>query len=107
MGVVLTILVYSINDTIVIFDRIREHRRSGVKETFAEAINSSVNQTMSRTLLTTFTVLLVVLFLYFFGGEVINDFAFTMIVGLISGTYSTVYIAAPVLVDWPGSRKKK
>ena len=107
LAAVLTILGYSINDTIVIFDRIREHRRSGVKETFEEAINSSVNQTMSRTLLTTFTVLLVVLFLYFFGGEVINDFAFTMIVGLISGTYSTVYIAAPVLVDWPGSRKKK
>ncbi len=107
LAAVLTILGFSINDTIVIFDRIREHRRSGVKETFEESINNSVNQTMSRTLLTTFTVLVVVTCLYFAGGEVINDFAFTMLVGLISGTYSTVYIAAPVLVDWPGSKKKK
>lgn len=107
LAAILTILGYSINDTIVIFDRIRERRRSGVKETFEEAINNSVNQTMSRTILTTLTVLLVVTCLYFSGGEVINDFAFTMLVGLISGTYSTVYIAAPVLVDWPGSKKTK
>ncbi len=105
LAAVLTILGYSINDTIVIFDRIRERRRIGAKETFDEAINVSVNQTMSRTILTSFTVLIVVLSLYIYGGEVINDFAFTMLVGLISGTYSTVYIAAPVLVDWPGARK--
>ncbi|MBI2094645.1 MAG: protein translocase subunit SecD [Candidatus Omnitrophica bacterium] len=106
LAAVLTILGYSINDTIVIFDRIRERRRSGVRETFEEAVNNSVNLTMSRTILTSFTVLLVVAALYGFGGEVINDFAFTMLVGLVSGTYSTVYIAAPVLVDWPGGRKK-
>ena len=106
VAAILTILGFSINDTIVIFDRIREHRRSGARETFEEAINTSVNQTLSRTLLTTFTVLVVVAALYFFGGEVINDFAFTMLCGLISGTYSTVYIAAPVLVDWPGRSKK-
>ena len=107
LAAVLTILGYSINDTIVIFDRIREHRRSGAKETFEEAINISVNQTMARTILTTLTVFMVIVALYFFGGQVINDFAFTMLVGVISGTYSTVYIAAPVLVDWPGAKKKK
>ncbi len=106
LAAVLTILGFSINDTIVIFDRIRERRRSGAKESFEESINTSVNQTMARTLLTTFTVFIVVAALYFYGGEVINDFAFTMLVGLISGTYSTIYIAAPVLVDWPGTKKK-
>ena len=107
LAAVLTILGYSINDTIVIFDRIRERRRAGLKESFEEAVNNSVNLMMSRTILTSSTVLMVVLALYFFGGEVINDFAFTMLVGLISGTYSTVYIAAPVLVDWPGSKKSR
>ncbi|MGH7198218.1 MAG: protein translocase subunit SecD [Candidatus Omnitrophota bacterium] len=107
LAAVMTILGYSINDTIVIFDRIREHRRLGLRETFEELVNNSVNQTLSRTILTSLTVFMVVVCLYFFGGEVINDFAFTMMVGLISGTYSTVYIAAPVLVDWPGTKKSK
>jgi SecD/SecF fusion protein len=106
LAAVLTVLGYSINDTIVIFDRIRERRRLGIRETFEQTINASINQTMSRTILTTLTVFIVIVALYFFGGEVINDFAFTMLVGVISGTYSTVYIAAPVLVDWPGSKKK-
>ena len=106
LAAVLTVLGYSINDTVVIFDRIRERRRLGVRETFEQSINASINQTMPRTILTTLTVFLVIIALYFFGGEVINDFAFTMLVGVISGTYSTVYIAAPVLVDWPGSKKK-
>jgi SecD/SecF fusion protein len=104
IAAVLTVLGYSINDTIVIFDRIREHRRLGLKESFEEAVNNSVNQTMARTILTSLTVFMAVASLYFWGGEVINDFAFTMIVGLISGTYSTIYIAAPVLVDWPGNK---
>ncbi len=107
LAAILTILGFSINDTIVIFDRIRERRRSGAKETYEQGINVSINQTLSRTILTTLTVLMVVVSLYFWGGEVINDFAFTMLVGLISGTYSTVYIAAPMLVDWPGSRTKR
>lgn len=106
LAAVLTILGYSINDTIVIFDRIRERRRMGAKETFEQTVNTSINQTLSRTILTTLTVFMVIVALYFFGGEVINDFAFTMLVGVISGTYSTVYIAAPVLVDWPGAKKK-
>lgn len=106
VAAVLTIIGFSINDTIVIFDRIRERRRLGIKETFEQGINVSINQTLSRTILTTLTVFVVISALYFTGGEVINDFAFTMLVGLISGTYSTVYIAAPVLVEWPGSKKK-
>ncbi len=106
LAAVLTVLGYSINDTIVIFDRIRERRRMGFKETFEQTINNSINLTMARTILTTLTVILVVSSLYFFGGEVINDFAFTMLVGVITGTYSTVYIAAPVLMDWPGSKPK-
>jgi SecD/SecF fusion protein len=106
LAAVLTSLGFSINDTIVIFDRIRERRRLGIKETFEQTINTSINQTLSRTILTTWTVFMVVAALYFFGGEVINDFAFTMLVGLVSGTYSTVYIAAPVLIDWPGAKKK-
>ena len=106
LAAVLTILGYSINDTIVIFDRIRERRRMGIRESFEETVNTSLNLTLSRTILTSLTVFMVVAALYFFGGEVINDFAFTMLIGLISGTYSTVYIAAPVLVDWPGAKKK-
>ena len=106
LAAVLTILGFSINDTVVIFDRIRERKRLGIRETFEQTVNTSINQTMSRSILTSLTVFMVVLALYFFGGDVINDFAFTMMVGIISGTYSTIYIAAPVLVDWPGSKKK-
>lgn len=105
LAAILTILGYSVNDTIVIFDRIRERRRAGIKETFAESINNSVNLMMSRTILTSLTVFFAVIPLWLLGGEVINDFAFTMFVGLASGIYSTVYIAAPVLVDWIGSKK--
>lgn len=106
LAAVLTIMGFSINDTIVIFDRIRERRRMGIREGLEESINTSLNQTLSRTILTTMTVFVVVSALYYFGGEVINDFAFTMLIGLVSGTYSTVYIAAPVLVDWPGGKRK-
>jgi len=106
LAAVLTVIGFSINDTIVIFDRIRERRRMGLKETYEHTINTSINQTLARTILTSLTVFIVIVSLYFFGGEVINDFAFAMLVGVISGSYSTVYIAAPVLVDWPGSKKK-
>jgi SecD/SecF fusion protein len=105
LAAILTILGYSINDTIVVFDRIRERKRMGTRENFSQLINTSVNQTLSRTVLTSFTVFIVVLALLLFGGEVINDFAFTMLVGIITGTYSSIYIAAPVLVDWPGANK--
>ncbi len=93
----LTIIGYSINDTIVIFDRIREVRGKS-PDLSVELVNMCINQTLSRTLLTSLTVFIVVLILYMFGGQGIHGFAFTLVVGTISGTYSTVYIATPVLI---------
>ncbi|OGW75596.1 MAG: hypothetical protein A2Z72_08535 [Omnitrophica bacterium RBG_13_46_9] len=106
IAALLTIVGYSINDTIVVFDRIREDRKLMRKATYPEIINTSINQTLSRTLLTSLTTLVVVLALYFFGGEVINDFAFVMLVGVIVGTYSSVFVASPILIDWPSKRVK-
>ncbi|HVX63117.1 MAG TPA: protein translocase subunit SecF, partial [Pirellulales bacterium] len=93
----LTIIGYSINDTIVIFDRIREVRGKS-QEIGPELVNRCVNETLSRTLLTSLTVFIVVLILYMFGGQGIHGFAFTLVVGTISGTYSTIYIATPLLI---------
>ena len=104
IAALLTIVGYSINDTIVVFDRIREDRKLMRKASYKEIINASINQTFSRTLLTSLTTLMVVLALYFLGGEVINDFAFVMLVGIISGTYSSIFIASPILIDWPSKR---
>ncbi|MBM3252988.1 MAG: protein translocase subunit SecD [Candidatus Omnitrophica bacterium] len=100
----LTIAGYSINDTIVIYDRIRENLHTMRKVSFSDIINLSVNQTMARTLLTSLTILMTVVALYMFGGEVLNNFAFALLVGFISGVYSTVYIASPLLIAW--ERKK-
>jgi SecD/SecF fusion protein len=97
VAAMLTIVGYSISDTIVIFDRIREVRGKSPDLT-EEMVNKSVNQTLSRTVLTVFTVLLVTVILYIAGGQAIHAFAFTMLIGLISGTYSSVYIAAPCLL---------
>jgi len=104
VAALLTIVGYSINDTIVLFDRIREDRKFMRKSTPEEIINTSINQTLSRTVLTSLTTLLVVLSLFIFGGEVINDFSFVLLVGVLVGTYSSIFIASPLLVDWP-SRK--
>jgi SecD/SecF fusion protein len=98
----LTIIGYSINDTIVIFDRIREVRGKS-PDISSELVNLCINQTLSRTLLTSLTVFIVVLILYIFGGQGIHGFAFTLVIGTISGTYSTVYIATPVLI-WMNRR---
>ena len=100
----LTIIGFSVNDTIVIFDRIREVRGKDPNLT-REMVNQSTNQTLSRTLLTSFTVLLVVVVLYIRGGEAIHGFAFTLIVGVVTGTYSSVYIAAPILLWLIGKRE--
>jgi len=105
IAAILTVIGYSLNDTIVIYDRVRENVKLMRKLPFRDVVNLSVNQTLSRSLLTNFTVLIVVTVLYFFGGEVINDFAFTMLIGCISGTYSTIFCASPILVDWKGSGK--
>ena len=104
VAAILTIVGYSINDTIVVFDRIREDRKLMRKSSRKEIINTSINQTFSRTLLTSITTLMVILALYFLGGDVINDFAFVMLVGVIAGTYSSIFIASPILLDWPSKR---
>ena len=100
----LTIIGYSLNDTIVVFDRIRENLRRRGKSSLSEIINSSINQTLSRTLLTSGTTLLVVMALFFFGGEIIHDFSFALLVGVFVGTYSSIFIASVFLVYW-ASRK--
>ena len=96
----LTIIGYSINDTIVIYDRVRENMRLFPRLSLREHINLSVNQCLGRTILTTGVTLLVVVALFFFSGEVLNDFSFSLLVGFISGAYSTVYIASPLVLAW-------
>jgi len=96
----LTIIGFSINDTIVIFDRIREDLKLGVRGTFKELMNHALNRTLSRTIITSGTVFLATLSLYLFGGGVINDFAFTFLVGIITGTYSSIYIASALVLWW-------
>jgi len=100
LAVILTIIGFSINDTIVIFDRVREDVKKFRKEDLETIFNTAINETLGRTILTSGTVMMVVLILFFFGGPVIHDFAFALIVGLITGTYSTVYIASPVVLFW-------
>jgi SecD/SecF fusion protein len=101
----LTIIGYSVNDTIVVFDRIREVRGKDPNMT-PEMINLSINQTMSRTILTSLTVFMVVVVLYFFGGQALRGFSFALIVGVVTGTYSSIYVAAPILL-WLIGRGKK
>lgn len=100
----LTIAGYSINDTIVIYDRVREVTRSAKKITLKEIINLSVNQTLSRTILTSGVTLFVVLSLFGFGGEILNGFSYCLLVGFISGVYSTVFIASPLVLAWQKSK---
>lgn len=96
----LTVVGYSLNDTIVIYDRIREDRRKLYGKSFVEIVNTSLNESLSRTVVTSLTTLLVVLCLFFLGGEVIKDFAFALMVGVIVGTYSSLYVASPLVVEW-------
>lgn len=100
VAALLTIIGYSIHDTIVVFDRVRENIPKNTKKDLPTVMNESINQTLSRTILTSFTVVLVVAVLYVFGGAVINDFAFALLVGVIFGTYSSVFIASPVVLAW-------
>ena len=102
----LTIIGYSVNDTIVVFDRIREVRGKDPDLT-RKMVNDSTNQTLSRTLLTSFTVLLVVVVLYLFGGEAVHGFAFALIVGVATGTYSSIYVAAPILLWLVGKHRRR
>jgi len=111
VAALLTIVGYSINDTIVVFDRIHENARKNVKQPLSEVINASINETLSRTILTAFTVFLVLLTLFFLGGAVIHDFAYVLLVCVVIGTYSSIFIASPIVllfekVKPSGSRRK-
>src|SRR6202008_1541125 len=103
IAALLTMTGYSTNDTIVIFDRIRENMRSMRRDALRDIINASVNQTLGRTIIVSGTALLTALALFFFGGEVLHGFAFTMVVGIITGTYSSVFIAAAIVSFWRGA----
>lgn len=103
----LTIVGYSLNDTIIVFDRIRENLRRFRRRGVEEVINSSINETLSRTILTSGTTLIVVFALYILGGGVIHDFAFAMLVGIVVGTYSSIFVASPVLLAWKGTFAQK
>lgn len=106
VAALLTITGYSVNDTIVIFDRVRENLRTKRRDPLEQVVNLSVNQTLSRTVITAGTTFLAVLSLYIFGGEVLEGFAFTMLVGIVSGTYSTVFIAAAIAILVSGRQAK-
>jgi preprotein translocase subunit SecF len=106
VAALLTIVGYSLNDTIVVFDRIRENLKSGASS-LTETINISLNQTLSRTLLTSLTTLLVVLALLVWGGEVIRGFAFSLLIGVGIGTFSSIFIAAPILVYMAEYKSKR
>ncbi|MCD6181043.1 MAG: protein translocase subunit SecF [Candidatus Cloacimonetes bacterium] len=102
----LTIVGYSLNDTIVVFDRIREDLRLYRKENYGKVINKSINETLSRTIITSVTTFLVVLSLYLFGGSVIHDFAFAILIGVVVGTYSSIFVASPLLVEYFNHQQK-
>jgi preprotein translocase subunit SecF len=103
----LFIVGYSLNDTIVVFDRVRENAKEKRHDSFMSVINLSLNQTLNRTVITSLTTLTVVLILLFFGGEVIKPFAFALTVGLVVGTYSSIFVASPVVLAWDENQKKK
>jgi SecD/SecF fusion protein len=107
IAAILTIVGYSVNDTVVIFDRVREFFKDSALEADPKTvINKALNDTFSRTVVTASTVLFVVLILLIFGGETIRGLSFALLIGVITGTYSTIYIAIPFVIDAPGSKKK-
>ena len=104
VAALLTIVGFSVNDTVIVSDRIRENLRKNRRDSLATVINRSINETLSRTILTTGTAVLVLLSLYFLGGNVINGFAFALLVGFVVGTYSSIFIAAPIVLYFPERR---
>jgi len=107
IAALLTLIGYSMNDTIVVFDRIRENLATARRESLADVVNRAINQTLSRTVLTSGLTFLTVLSLYLFGGEVLHGFSFALVVGILIGTYSSIAVAAPMLVAYQESRAKK
>jgi preprotein translocase subunit SecF len=103
----LTILGYSITDTVVVYDRIREQLKLRRNENYEKIFNDSINQTMSRTIITSLTLLLTVIILFIFAGPTVRGFAFAMLMGVIVGTYSSIFVAAPIIIDWQLRSKKK
>ena len=103
----LTLVGYSVNDTVVVFDRIRENREKNRRAPLAELVNHSINQTLSRTVLTSLLTFVVVVVLFFLGGEVLRGFSFVMIVGIIVGTYSSIFVAAPLVIVWEEWKQKR
>ena len=101
----LTLAGYSLTDTVVVYDRIRENLRLRSKDHLADIMNSSINEVLSRTIVTSLTVFLVLLALFFFGGEVIHDFSFALLIGVIIGTYSSVFVASPIVYEWRKNKK--
>lgn len=102
VAALLTIVGYSLNDTIVVYDRIRENTKKYRNDPFEKVVNRSINETLSRTILTSGTTLFVILSLFFLGGGVIHDFAFALLVGVSVGTYSSIFIASPLVISWEG-----
>jgi preprotein translocase subunit SecF len=107
IAAILTLVGYSMNDTIVVFDRIRENLRLSRREALPDVVNRSINQTLSRTVLTSGLTFLTVLSLYIFGGPVLRGFSFALVVGILIGTYSSIAVAAPMLVSWQEWRGTK
>ena len=107
IAALLTLVGYSVNDTIVVFDRVRENLRHRRKEPLRTILNDSLNQTLTRTLISNGTTFLAVLGLFLFGGEVLRAFGFAMVVGVLVGTYSTVYIASPFVIWWQGLKERR
>jgi preprotein translocase SecF subunit len=109
IAALLTIIGYSLNDTIVVFDRIRENLKTLKRQVsnYTGIVNRSINETLSRTIVTSGTTLIVVIVLYLFGGEIIKNFAFALICGIIIGTYSSIFIASPILVEWENRKAAK
>jgi preprotein translocase subunit SecF len=107
IAAILTLVGYSMNDTIVVFDRIRENLHLSRRESLPDVVNRSINQTLSRTVLTSGLTFLTVLSLYIFGGQVLRGFSFALVVGIIIGTYSSIAVAAPMLVAWQEWRTKQ
>ena len=104
VAALLTIVGYSLNDNIVVFDRIRENLGRLSRKPFLEVVNTSINETLSRTILTGTATMIVLVVLLIFGGAVIHDFAFALMVGIVTGTYSSIYVASPILLLWEGKR---
>ena len=104
IAAILTVIGFSMNDTIIVFDRIRENSRNMIGADRGVIINKSINQTLSRTIMTSLTVFIAILILFIFGGEVTQGFAFAMLIGVITGTYSSIFVASPILVDFGGKK---